>query len=358
MPVCCNHESRLTQIVYPNGATNAFAHNGLDARVGRTDSGGTRTFKRDGAGVTDAVLSDGVSAYTPGVSTRTSGATRFNLADRLGTFGIETNASQTITATKQYDAFGLPLSSTGSSASVFGFAGGWGYQEDPDSGLKLLGHRYYDPSTGRFLTRDPAKDGRNWYGYCENNPHKYVDPVGLHTMAFDGDRLYWYDDDGNLIDSTPAYSGKPGSTPTDQNTPNFGPIPEGEYYIDPDEDQYRSYNPFGILFGMGYPFWLWEPWGDRRIPIHAAPGNNTKRGGFFLHGGVYIGSAGCIDIGSADVKWIDRIGKHKGRIKMIVKYKPGTKVPGKGENDGKGRRWKDNPKPATKIGGGSRGTTD
>jgi len=57
----------------------------------------------------------------------------------LGTFGIETNASQTVSATKQYDAFGLPVSSTGSSASVFGFAGGWGYQEDPDSGLKLLG---------------------------------------------------------------------------------------------------------------------------------------------------------------------------------------------------------------------------
>jgi len=168
----------MDTVYYPNGAINAFAYNGLDARVSRTDSGGTRTFKRDGAGVTDAVLSDGVSAYTPGVSTRTSGATKFNLADRLGTFGIETSASQAITATKQYDAFGNLTSSSGSSASVFGFAGGWGYQEDPDSGLKLLGHRYYDPSTGRFLTRDPAKDGRNWYGYCENNPLTCVDPTG------------------------------------------------------------------------------------------------------------------------------------------------------------------------------------
>jgi RHS repeat-associated protein len=62
---------------------------------------------------------------------------------------------------------------------AFGFAGSSGYQEDSDSSLKLLGHRYYDPSTGRFLTRDPAKDGRNWYGYCRNNPLHSTDRTGL-----------------------------------------------------------------------------------------------------------------------------------------------------------------------------------
>ena len=56
---------------------------------------------------------------------------------------------------------------------------GFGYQSDPDTGLKLLGHRYYDSDTGRFLTRDPIKDGRNWYSYCENNPIQRVDPKGL-----------------------------------------------------------------------------------------------------------------------------------------------------------------------------------
>ena len=30
-----------------------------------------------------------------------------------------------------------------------------------DDGDKPLGHRYDEPSTGRFLTRDPIKDGRN-----------------------------------------------------------------------------------------------------------------------------------------------------------------------------------------------------
>jgi RHS repeat-associated protein len=60
----------------------------------------------------------------------------------------------------------------------FGYAGSWGYQEDKDSGLKLLGHRYYDPSTGRFLTRDPVKEGRNWYDYCDNEPLRRTDASG------------------------------------------------------------------------------------------------------------------------------------------------------------------------------------
>jgi uncharacterized protein RhaS with RHS repeats len=45
--------------------------------------------------------------------------------------------------------------------------------------LQLLGHRYYDSSTGTFITRDPIKDGRNWYSYCENNPVTLVDAEGL-----------------------------------------------------------------------------------------------------------------------------------------------------------------------------------
>jgi hypothetical protein len=39
--------------------------------------------------------------------------------------------------------------------SQAGFASEFGYQEGSESGLKLLGHWYYDPGTGRFITRDP-----------------------------------------------------------------------------------------------------------------------------------------------------------------------------------------------------------
>ncbi|MCU0316911.1 MAG: hypothetical protein MUC92_09990 [Fimbriimonadaceae bacterium] len=66
----------------------------------------------------------------------------------------------------------------------------FGYQEDA-TGLKLLGHRYYDSSTGRFRTRDPIKDGRNWFSYgagyasvtggADPNGLKWHDPMQIHV---------------------------------------------------------------------------------------------------------------------------------------------------------------------------------
>jgi len=77
-----------------------------------------------------------------------------------------------------YDAWGAVVSSTGTFQGRFGHGGAFGYQSD-STGLQLLGHRYYDPAVGRFLTPDPIKDGRNWFAYCENNPLNATDPTGL-----------------------------------------------------------------------------------------------------------------------------------------------------------------------------------
>ena len=62
-----------------------------------------------------------------------------------------------------------------------GFGGEWGYQTDKETGLVLCGARYYDPSTGRWLTRDPIgyAGGVDLYRYCGNNPINGVDPSGL-----------------------------------------------------------------------------------------------------------------------------------------------------------------------------------
>ncbi|KXK15839.1 MAG: hypothetical protein UZ18_ATM001001491 [Armatimonadetes bacterium OLB18] len=56
-----DYESRIAQITYPNQSTNSFSYNGLDTRVSKVDSTGTRTYLRDGAYVTDPVLSDGAA---------------------------------------------------------------------------------------------------------------------------------------------------------------------------------------------------------------------------------------------------------------------------------------------------------
>jgi RHS repeat-associated protein len=43
--------------------------------------------------------------------------------------------------------------------------------------------RYYDPTTGRFLTEDPSRKGVNWYAYCENNPVNITDPSGRDPVG-------------------------------------------------------------------------------------------------------------------------------------------------------------------------------
>jgi RHS repeat-associated protein len=176
-----DYQGRLTQITYPNSSTNTFTYNAFNTRVGKVDSVATYTHKRDGVGVTAPVLSSGSAAYTPGISERISGTTKFTHQDFLGSTSRMLNSAQATTDTRKFDGFGNVLTSTGSSITPFGFAAGWGYQADSDSGLMLLGHRYYDSDTGRFLTRDPHKDSRNWYVYCASNPLARCDSTGLYS---------------------------------------------------------------------------------------------------------------------------------------------------------------------------------
>ena len=191
-------EDRISSIQYSGGGlTSFFGYNALDARVSKTDSSGSRTFARDGEGASSDVLSDGSNTYVPGISIHTGTGTRTYHQDSAGTNRAETDATQTVQATRAYDAFGMSTAVTGTPAGAFGYGGSAGYQEDSDSGLKLLGHRYYDPSTGRFITRDPAADGTNWYAYCGNSPTNALDPTGLggpsihHASPMDEDGGRW-----------------------------------------------------------------------------------------------------------------------------------------------------------------------
>ena len=66
-----------------------------------------------------------------------------------------------------------------------GFSDNFGYRgeyHDPESGYIYLRMRYLDPTSGRFLTEDPAKDGLNWFCYCGGNPVKFSDPWGLEEV--------------------------------------------------------------------------------------------------------------------------------------------------------------------------------
>lgn len=56
-----------------------------------------------------------------------------------------------------------------------------GREYDGETELYYLRARYYDASTGRFVSRDPIGqvDNINLYTYAQNNPLRFTDPMGL-----------------------------------------------------------------------------------------------------------------------------------------------------------------------------------
>ena len=101
--------------------------------------------------------------------------------DGFGSVRQLTSLAGGVTDTYNYDAFGNLLSSPGPTPNNYLYRG---EQYDSDLGLYYLRARYYNPNTGRFLSRDPNA------GYLDKpaSLHKYLyangDPVnGLHRLG-------------------------------------------------------------------------------------------------------------------------------------------------------------------------------
>ena len=86
-----------------------------------------------------------------------------------------------------YDAWGKPLSITGSMKSTLGQYNPLRYRSyvyDRETGLYYLQSRYYNPTIGRFINADSLIDnsagvvGYNLFAYCANNPIVYEDSSG------------------------------------------------------------------------------------------------------------------------------------------------------------------------------------
>jgi len=232
-------EDRLTSIPYAyNGQTYNFgadyyASTGL--RQSKTDANGTTYFVYDGDNLVEELDSSGnlvaTNVYGPtGLMARyvsahipyTDGAyysgspspaigdlgnavyytydPQGNVVQRLITPSLPFSGQGGVTYTGEFpfemlpldtmyfDAFGskqwdIDLFSGQQEAyqDPFGYGAQWGYYTDQETGLVLMGHRYYAFGNGRFMTRDPIgyAGGLNLYGFVGNNPITGADPIGL-----------------------------------------------------------------------------------------------------------------------------------------------------------------------------------
>ena len=94
----------------------------------------------------------------------------------------------------RYDPFGAPMPGGQLTPNTTLFNNPYGYNgeaHDLDSGLQYLRARYYDPSMGRFQSRDSYLGNimqplsLNRYVYTANNPVMYSDPSGHRVLAGD-----------------------------------------------------------------------------------------------------------------------------------------------------------------------------
>jgi RHS repeat-associated protein len=115
--------------------------------------------------------------------------------DGGGNVRFLTDAAGAVTDTYDYDAFGNLLNVTGATPNNYLYRG---EQFDPDLGLYYLRARYYNPATGRFLTRDPEAGNRidpgtlHRYIYATADPINQIDPTGRTATVDEGidfDRL-------------------------------------------------------------------------------------------------------------------------------------------------------------------------
>jgi RHS repeat-associated protein len=114
--------------------------------------------------------------------TDTSGVTDWYLADRLGSVRDIVDLSGNVVYHTGYDSFGNKVSSSGSGGDRFGFTG-----REHDAALNLYYNRarFYDPATGRFLSKDPSgfsAGDANLYRYVNNSPTNGTDPSGLDWL--------------------------------------------------------------------------------------------------------------------------------------------------------------------------------
>ena len=166
-----------------NSGVATFAYDPLGRRTAKTLLSATTGFlydgpnavqEQNGTGVTANMLTGGVDEHFQ----RTDGTGSYSyLTDALGSTAALTDSNGNSDVQYSYGPYGS-LSVTGSTTNSYDYTG----RESDGLGLHYYRARYYNPTTGRFLSEDPAGfagSGPNLYEYAGDDPIDRNDPSGL-----------------------------------------------------------------------------------------------------------------------------------------------------------------------------------
>ena len=192
-----------TSVTAPAG-TVGYSRDGLGRVSARTIAGTTTTLGYEGP--TQALASSRTGtgptttmARTPAgqlIAEATTGATTLQAhANFHGDLAaLKDDTGSTVRWTARYDPFGSVTSTTGTAPVPLGFQSMY---TDPTSGLVDMGARQYDPTAGRFTTRDTvigqltAPISLHRYLYGNADPINHTDP--------DGHWPQWLDDAASTL---------------------------------------------------------------------------------------------------------------------------------------------------------------
>lgn len=184
--------SRLTRI-----DDTALAYNGLGDLVSRGDTHfhynraiGLNPVVGEKSGAAGSFLRyyvwtpDGSLLYM--IDASDSNKVYFYHFDGTGSTLALTDSTGAVTDSYAYAPYGKLLGHSGASQQPFTFVGRWGVRSEGDDGaLYHMRARYYDSTTGRFVSPDPVwpvlvePSGINPYQYAANDPIGNVDVTGL-----------------------------------------------------------------------------------------------------------------------------------------------------------------------------------
>ncbi len=195
-----DYRNRLTEVTYEDadGATTEtiqYTYNALNQRISQTvtngsgdltlqenyiyDTNGNLLMVLDGSGNVTHTFLNGPNGQAL-ADDAGSGNVTWNLTDQQGSVRDVINNAGTVVDHIEYDPYGNIISQTSlSNQPRFAFAG---MQLDQATGLYYDNARYYDSSTGQFISQDPKGFGggtTNLHGYVDNDPVNLVDPTGF-----------------------------------------------------------------------------------------------------------------------------------------------------------------------------------